>query len=152
MTTNFGMVTCPDCGRSYMKEFGHTCYRVSVFATDLAGVTGTGAAEAPAPSICQQTLQTALELTGGDRAKTHGDKRTNHQNIADLWNAYFNDPATAGMRRPFTAHDVAVMMCLLKIARLKSGTHNPDDYVDMCGYAAIASELADGTLHKTSDA
>ena len=103
------------------------------------------------PSVCAKTLRTALDLTGGDRAKQHGDKRANHQNIADLWNAYFsrNSAAPDGAtewRSPiiFSAHDVAVMMCLLKIARLKSGTHNPDNYIDLCGYAGIAAEIADG--------
>lgn len=102
------------------------------------------------PSVCAQTLQTALELTGGDRAKTHGDKKQNHQNIADLWTAYFKqngsiigDGATLTVIQ-FSAHDVAVMMCLLKIARLKSGVHNPDNYVDLAGYAGIAAECADG--------
>ena len=35
------------------------------------------------------------------------------------------------------------MMVLLKVARTKTGAHNPDDYIDMTGYAAIAAELAD---------
>lgn len=95
------------------------------------------------PSVCAKTLQTALDLTGGDRAKQHGDKKKNHQNIADLWNAYLRDDGPLGKRR-LSSHDVAVMMCLLKIARLKSGTHNPDNYVDLAGYAGIAAEIADG--------
>lgn len=100
---------------------------------------------------CADVLAKAAELTSGDRAKQHGDKRANHQNIADLWNAYLKD-GPLGKRR-LSAHDVAVMMCLLKIARLKSGTFNLDNYVDLCGYAGIAAQLADdGTLHKTSDA
>ena len=86
------------------------------------------------PSVCAKTLQTALELTGGDRAKTHGDKRANHQNIADLWNAYLGFPVQ------LTAYDVALMMVLLKVARTKSGSKNPDNYVDMAGYAGVAAE------------
>ena len=39
--------------------------------------------------------------------------------------------------------DVATMMVLLKIARTQAGSHNVDDYVDACGYAAIAGEIAD---------
>ena len=38
--------------------------------------------------------------------------------------------------------DVANMMALLKIARTQAGQHNPDDYVDACGYSAIAGEIA----------
>lgn len=90
---------------------------------------------------CAEVLTKALELTGGDRAKTHGDKRRNHQNIADLWNAYFghNKPRLL----PFTAQDVAIMMCLLKIARMKSGTFNLDNFIDLAGYAGVAAECSD---------
>jgi hypothetical protein len=82
----------------------------------------------------------AAELVGGDREATHGDKVENHQNIARLWNAYL------GWRLPdgaaLTAKDVALMMALLKIARTKLGAHNPDDFVDLAGYAGCAGEIA----------
>jgi hypothetical protein len=120
---------CPRCGLDDRWECN--CER-----------KGVAAGSPVAPSVCETTLRTALELTGGDRAKQHGDKRVNHQNIADLWNAYFGVDAVTGYRH-FTAHDVAVMMCLLKIARLKSGSHNPDNYVDLAGYAGIAAECAE---------
>ena len=83
----------------------------------------------------------AAELLSGDRQRTHGDKRTNHQNIAALWNAYLSrrpDPTT-----PLSAREVALMMALLKIARTLAGAHNADDYMDLIGYGAIAGELAD---------
>ena len=41
------------------------------------------------------------------------------------------------------AKDVAAMMVLLKIARTQAGNHNIDDYIDACGYAAIAGEIAE---------
>ena len=80
----------------------------------------------------------AAELVGGDRAKTHGDKKANHQNIADLWSAYLSGQLSA----PISAKQAALMMALLKIARTKSGSENPDDYVDLAGYAACAGEIA----------
>ena len=76
----------------------------------------------------------AASLVSGDRAKTHGDKQENHENIAALWTGYLD--------MAVTAKDVANMMVLLKIARTKTGEHNPDDYVDAVGYAAIAGELS----------
>jgi len=101
-------------------------------------------------SVCEKTLKTALELTGGDRAKQHGDKRQNHQNIADLWNAYLggsrkvsDDIAVGVLARPLTAHDVAIMMILVKVARTKSGTFNLDNFIDIAGYAGVAAECAD---------
>jgi hypothetical protein len=82
-----------------------------------------------------QILQTAEKLVSTDRSKTHGDKKVNHQNIANLWSAYldFN----------ISPKDVAILMVLLKLARTKEGQHNIDDYVDACGYSAIAGELND---------
>jgi hypothetical protein len=79
-------------------------------------------------------LNIASQLVNNDRNDQHGDMTTNHINIAKLWSAY------KGVE--FTAHDVAIMMALLKIARTKIGKVNPDDYVDACGYLGIAGEIA----------
>lgn len=122
---------CPHCGGLMLLGREHICLPETPAFDPLRDPV-------KAPSVCAQTLQTALELTGGDRAKTHGDKKQSHENIAELWTAYF------GRAIRFTAHDVAIMMCLLKIARTRSGTHNPDNYVDLAGYAGIAAECADG--------
>ena len=91
-------------------------------AEDFGAVTAGG--------ICRQ----AGNLVSGPRAATHGDKFENHSNIAALWTGYLDVS--------ITARDVANMMVLLKIARTKAGEHNPDDYLDAVGYAAIAGELA----------
>ena len=62
------------------------------------------------------------------------------ERIAKAWNAWLairRDPAA-----PLDAHDVGIMMVFMKAARTQSGSLNPDDYVDMCGYAACAGEVA----------
>lgn len=98
-----------------------------------------------AEHICSK----AAQLVGGDRAKTHGDKIENHQNIAALWNAYLG----WGIETPLTAQNVAMMMALVKVARTKLGSHNPDDYVDLAGYAGVAGEIAEfnASLPKPED-
>ena len=75
-------------------------------------------------------LRDAVTLVEGDRALEYGDKVINHSNIAKLWSAYLN--------QPLTGHEVAVMMCLLKIARTKLGKRTRDTYVDAAAYMAIA--------------
>lgn len=40
-----------------------------------------------------------------------------------------------------SAKDVAVMMALLKVARIATG-NSPDSFVDLAGYAACAGEVA----------
>ena len=71
----------------------------------------------------------------GKRHHEYGDKKTNHNNIAKLWKAYL------GIE--LDAHDVAILMLLLKIARTKSGNPTKDTYIDMVGYSAIAGEVCE---------
>jgi len=78
-------------------------------------------------------LRDAVMLVEGDRASEYGDKVINHSNIAKLWSAYLD--------HPLTGHEVAVMMCLLKIARTKLGKRTRDTYVDAAAYMAIAGEI-----------
>lgn len=87
--------------------------------------------------------QEAASLVSGDREKQHGSKLVNHTNIAVMWTAWLRRRGLIANESTLTAHDVAVMMVLLKAARTLSGSHNQDDYRDMIGYAAIAGHLAD---------
>lgn len=82
----------------------------------------------------------AASLVGGDRDRQHGAKHDNFRRIAGVWNAWLairKDPSA-----PLDAHDVGCMMALMKLARTQSGALNVDDYVDACGYAACAGEVA----------
>ena len=81
-------------------------------------------------------LDTAKQYVTKDREATHGDMEDNFESIGMLWEQYFSYEWT------FSPTDVAVMMALLKIARLKSNKDNPDNYIDACGYMACAGELA----------
>ena len=80
----------------------------------------------------EDALELAKKLITGPRAKTYGDKIQNHANIAKLWPAYLD--------KEITAHDAAVMMALLKVARTKFGRPTSDTYVDAAAYMAIAGE------------
>ena len=82
----------------------------------------------------REYLDTAAKIVTGQRQHDYGDKYQNHENIANLWSAYLN--------YNISAHDVAICMLLVKVARLK---HRPttDCYIDMAGYAAIAGEIQD---------
>ena len=82
----------------------------------------------------------AAELVSSERAHTHGDKLANHQKIAAVWNGILTASGKAG--QPLDAHDVANLMEGLKIARRYTGAFNIDDYLDGCGYAACAGEIA----------
>ena len=80
-----------------------------------------------------QFLNQASVLVKGQRETDYGDKVENHNNIAKLWSAYTDTD--------ISAHDVAIMMSLLKIARTKLGAVSKDTYIDMSAYGAIAGEI-----------
>ncbi len=83
--------------------------------------------------ITKEFLSEASRLVGVDREKDYGDKVDNHNNIARLWSAYLDVKVEA--------HDVAIMMALLKMARTKLGKVSKDTYIDMAAYSAIAGEI-----------
>lgn len=91
-----------------------------------------------------EITKAAMDLVGGDRARTHGDKTENHEVIARFWNAWLNSRPSG----PLDAHDVANMMELLKVARRLRGSFNIDDYVDGAGYAAVAGEIGAERLRR----
>jgi len=68
-----------------------------------------------------------------ERAQHYGDPRPNHERIAGLWSAYLDTT--------MTPHDVAIMMCLLKLARAKVDPWHEDNYTDLIGYAEIARQV-----------
>lgn len=84
-------------------------------------------------------MQQADKCVNGQREQDYGTPEQNFQIIADLWSAY------KGIS--FSAVDVAMMMSLLKIARIRSGGGTGDSFVDLAGYAACGGELAE--LEKT---
>lgn len=88
----------------------------------------------PAPvNIRSQVLDTAKSIVSGARETTYGGPESSFTAIAELWTAYLG--------RPVHVQDVALMMALMKIARLKStqGVHW-DSWVDLAGYAACGAE------------
>ncbi len=79
-------------------------------------------------------LDKAKQIVCGKRENEYGSPEDNFQLIANLWSAYKDTE--------FTANDVAMLMALLKIARIKTGTATEDSFVDLAGYAACGGEIA----------
>lgn len=79
-------------------------------------------------------LHAAERAVCGDREKQYGSPEDNFGLIGQLWTIY-----TGTM---ITAADVAMMMGLFKIARIKTGVGTRDSYVDLAGYAACGAEIA----------
>ena len=83
----------------------------------------------------EDVLRAAGELITGDRQATYGSARDSHARIAGMWSSYLGVDVTEV--------DVAAMMVLLKVSRSRS-SELADNWVDVCGYAAIAGELEAG--------
>lgn len=85
----------------------------------------------------QDILEEAITCVCGQREQDYGSPESNFQIIADLWNVYLGD----SLKTPVTSTDVAMMMALLKIARIRNGGGTGDSFVDLAGYAACGGEL-----------
>ena len=83
-----------------------------------------------------EILDTAKEYVTKDRADTHGDAESNFGLIAAYWSAHLN--------KNISAHDVAVMMTLMKLARMRSNPAHVDSAIDAAGYSALAGEIGTG--------
>lgn len=79
----------------------------------------------------------------GQRNKDYGTPEDNFTIVADLWSTYTG--------HKITAVDVSMMMSLLKIARIKTGTATEDSFVDLAGYAACGGEISANMKEISSD-
>jgi hypothetical protein len=94
--------------------------------------------ESPGPRSYSRgdILDTAKEYVTKDRAADHGDMEDNFQRISDYWNTHLGF-----YENYIKAEDVAVMMTLLKLARIKSNPKHMDNFIDGAGYLACGGEL-----------
>lgn len=81
-----------------------------------------------------QVLDAARQAITVDRAATHGDAEQNFEIIAAYWSVHLGVPVTA--------IDVAVMMDLMKTARLRGNPGHADNWIDKIGYTACGAEIA----------
>lgn len=82
-------------------------------------------------------LLRAHEVINGERQDQYGQPEDCFSTIAALWSVWLG--------RTVTPQDVAVMMALLKIARMQHGAGHEDSFVDGAGYLALAADMAAGS-------
>lgn len=83
----------------------------------------------------KEVLMAAEKMVNGQRETDYGSPEDNFKCIADLWSSY--------KKVKFTPLDIAMMMALLKIGRIASGTATEDSFIDLAGYAACGAEIVD---------
>lgn len=82
----------------------------------------------------QDYLTAAADCVCKSREEQYGSPEDSFGMISKLWSIYLD--------REILQKDVAVMMALLKIARIAGGRFKADSYVDAIGYMACAGEIA----------
>ena len=88
----------------------------------------------PEPWTRKRVLSEAERCVCGQREHDYGSPEDSFKIIAALWQAY------KGVE--FTAVDAAVMLGLLKVARIANNPAHMDNFVDLAGYAACGGEIA----------
>lgn len=83
-----------------------------------------------------ELLNKALEIVNGARQENYGSPEQNFARIAAFWTLY--------LQRHITPADVAIMMILMKTARLQNNIKHEDSWIDIAGYAANGVEVCDG--------
>lgn len=124
---------CHACGAK------HTCEGSCCRKEHVARSESPEAHEMPAPARLKVSRGTAaieaLKVINGERQDTYGNPEDCFASIAGLWSMYFDEQ--------FYDTDVAIMMALLKIARMKNnGVDHRDNFVDAIGYLALAADMA----------
>lgn len=91
-------------------------------------------------STRQDILDEARDIVSADRNVSYGEPERNFEMIAGLWREYLGGD--------IDAHDVAVCLLLVKVARIKSSPDKLDHWVDIAGYAACGGEVRPGSARE----
>lgn len=81
----------------------------------------------------EEILEKAKAIVTGERESAYGSPEDNFATIAELWSVFLD----IGL----DSEDVATMMILLKVARIRGGQAKADNWVDVAGYAACGGEI-----------
>lgn len=80
-----------------------------------------------------EILAKAKSIINGERQGTYGEAENSFTIISQLWSAYLGIS--------ITPENVADLMILMKVARNSSGVYKEDNWIDICGYAALGGEI-----------
>ena len=90
-------------------------------------------------SAREKVLNMVAECVCHDRNIAYGEPEDNFRLIAALWTEYLM--AKGLINAPLASEDVAMLMCLLKIARIATSVPKLDSYVDLAGYAVCGGAI-----------
>lgn len=92
----------------------------------------------------KELLEAAIQ-TVADRGEPYGGVEDNFGRIARYWNAHLVATGITGPNEPgdgpLGPDDVAMMMILMKLARLVNAPDHADSWIDIAGYAACGGSM-----------
>ena len=95
------------------------------------------------PTTRAEILDAAKKIVTGEREKQYGSPEDNFAVVARFWEVYLSERCVGGGAEvTLNPDDVAMLMTLMKVARIMTGTFKGDSYIDACGYLACAAEIA----------
>lgn len=83
-------------------------------------------------------LNEAFHIINGERQDSYGNPEDSFKIIAEFWSTYIK--YKFGLVVELSNLDVTHMMSLLKHARMLGQKSSRDNYIDACGYLAIAAD------------
>ena len=124
---NCPLTVVPGCINKLIRE-------ARDYILSLLEKTAADARQKPEPWTRKRVLSEAEKCVCGQREHDYGTPEDNFGRIAEFWTTY--------MGVEFGSVDVAIMMALLKIARISENQQHMDSWVDLAGYAACGGEIA----------
>ena len=76
-----------------------------------------------------------------ERNGAYGEPEDNFRAIAEFWNVYLSARGIV-TDKEISPTDIAIMMGLLKIARVATGEAKLDNFIDLAGYAVCGGEVS----------
>lgn len=107
-------------------------------SSDFASVPST----LPPLRLHESILMEAEKIVNGARRNAYGHPENNFGRIAALWQVHL-DNRQGGRAADLTTIDIALLMILMKVARLQETPTHRDSAVDIAGYAATLEMLWD---------
>lgn len=118
---------------------------ISILTAEVEAKKNAVCANAPEePKVTRHSiLATADSTVNGARAEVYGGPEDSFKLIASFWEPYIAAKCVGqDVSVCINPEDVAVLMSLMKVARLAASPNHEDSWVDLAGYAACGAELA----------
>lgn len=126
---------CVDCPLAFVPGCMNKLIREARdYILSLLEKPAVDARQESEPWTRKRVLSEAERCVCGKREQDYGTPEDSFSRIAEFWATYKDVE--------FSPVDVAIMMALLKVARIANNPGHMDNYVDGCGYFCVGGELS----------